>query len=494
MMVKLGRFLAICLSLVSLGLIALVVWPSTPAPLPDSSDSRIVRNVRIVDVLSGKVLPPSSIEIRGGVITEIGPDLPDEGLPVVDGGGAFAIPGLWDMHVHTFQNSPQAHFPLWIANGVTAVRDMMDCPGIEDSLIACHADKRAWNAASAAGRLTAPRIVETASYYLEGGDVTPRQVRSRVAEYDSRGLNAIKVYNRLPRTSYLAAAQEAGQRGLRLVGHLPKEVDLIEAIEVGQTSFEHAHLLPRHCFARAGDWREGKLDEMTPLERDRAIVAEYDAARCASAIEAMAKKGVWYVPTLVTREEDMRADDPEFVDDARLAYLDPLSKWAWNDDLSATRSAYVGPEGRKVLTAYFEHARGLSGQAYQGGANLLVGTDTILGGFRYHDEMAHLVRAGLSPAEVLRAATYDAARYVGEESVTGSIAVGKRADLVLLAFNPLTDIGNTRSIRAVVQGGRLYDRARLDELLDYGRGQAKAPHNWAKLVWGFVRSSVNGDL
>jgi imidazolonepropionase-like amidohydrolase len=200
------------------------------------------------------------------------------------------------------------------------------------------------------------------------------------------------------------------------------------------------------------------------------------------------------VPTHVTREEDARATDPAFSGDDRFAYLDPLSRWAWRDDLSGTRSRYPLEAGSRALRAYFDHGLRLTGEAHAAGVGILVGTDTVLGGFRYHDEMAHLVRAGLTPAEVLRAATLDAARYAGEEFSSGSVTVGKRADLVLLDANPLEDIANTRRIRAVVQGGRLYDRGRIDALLAFVRDEAEAPHNWAKLLWGFARSSVRGEL
>ena len=95
---------------------------------------------------------------------------------------------------------------------------------------------------------------------------------------------------------------------------------------------------------------------------------------------------------------------------------------------------------------------------------------------------------------MLSAATLESARYSWQAYGAGTIAVGKRADLVLLAGNPLADIANTRKILAVLQSGRLYDRGRLDALLTFARRQADAPHNWAKLVWGFANSSVNAEL
>ncbi len=489
-----GKSIAAVLGLVVLLAVALILWPAPEAPLADPARNRLIENVRVVDVVTGTAGPLVAVEIRDGAIAAIGPGIVAGDLARLNGRGGFLVPGFWDMHVHSFQASPQMHLPLWIANGVTNVRDMMDCPQERDSLIACAGDKRRWNAEVAAGQRTAPRIVEVASYYLERPELTPQDAVARVRTYKARGIDAVKVYNRLSPATYRAAATEARAQRLRLVGHLPKAVGLDEAIDAGQLSFEHAHILPRHCFARADDWRQGRLDGEAPTALAEMIVAGHDPARCAAAFARMRQAGTWLVPTHVTREEDARAGDPGFANDPRLDYLDPLSRWAWNDDLGGTLSRYPGVRGERALRAYFDHGLRLTGQAHAAGVGILVGTDTGLGGFRYHDEMAHLVRAGLTTADVLRAATIDAARYVGMEASAGSIAIGKRADLVLLDANPLVDIANTRRIRAVVQDGRLYDRERLNALLAFVRGQASAVHNSAKLLWAFARSSVSGDL
>lgn len=473
----------------------LVAWPEPSAPLPETAPGFVVRNVRVVDVANGTTSPPMTVVIARGRIIAMKVGFTDPaGYRHIDGTGRFLAPAFWDMHAHSFQHSPQVEFPLWVANGVLNLRDMMDCPGERDSLIACAADKRRWNARIAKGKMSAPRIVATSSYYLENPDLTPAEVSTLAATYQRRGLDALKVYNRLSRQSYFRAADEARKRGIRLIGHLPKAIALPEAITAGQASFEHGHVLARHCFRRAAAWREGRLDGMAPMELLEALIREHDPAACASAYARMRAAGAWLVPTHVTREEDARAADPSFIDDPRLSYLDPLSRWALRDDLGGTANAHPGQRGERALKAYFRHGLALTGAAHRAGVRVLVGTDTALGGFRYHDEMGHLASAGMSPAAVLRAATLDAARYAGLDRDSGSVAIGKRADLVLLDANPLEDISNTRRIRAVFMNGRLYDRNRLDALLGFARGQAAAPHNWAKLVWGFSRSSVASDL
>lgn len=470
-----------------------VLWPRAEAPLPDAGRDYVIANVRVVDVERGTAGTPASVTIRKGVIAAVG-GAPDRRLPVLDGGGGYLVPGFWDMHMHSFQLSPQLHLPLFLANGVTGVRDMMDCPGEDDSLIACAADKRRWNSAAAAGRLASPRFVSVASYYLENPTVAPADVAERAEAAHRRRLQEIKVYNRLSPSAYVQASKEARRLKMRLVGHLPKAVSLEEALAAGQRSFEHAHLFVRHCYRRGAEWRSGRLDGASPIALAEAMVAAQDVQLCGRAFENMRRSGAWFVPTHVTREEDARTGDPAFIEDPRLAWLDPLSRWAYRDDLASTRSAYPGVQGERALQAYFHQGLRLTGAAYRAGVPVLVGTDTAIGGFRYHDEMAWLARAGLTPGEVLRAATLDAARYAGLEHAFGSIAAGKQADLVVLEANPLHDIANTRRIRAVIVGGRHYDRERLDALLAFTRRQAERPDNWVKLLWGFARSSVTSDL
>lgn len=488
------RLLAGLLLVPMFSALTLVAWPRLPAPLANDADGIVIENVRVIDVEAGSVGKPTSVVLSNGRITSIGQTEPPPGLAIIDGEGRFLAPAYWDMHAHTFQHSPQVDFPLWVANGVLNIRDMMDCPNETDSLIACASDKRRWNAQVDAGAIAAPRIVGTTSYYLERPTLTPAEVTALSETYQRRGLDALKVYNRLSRAAYLRAATEARRRSMRLVGHLPKAVSLTEALAAGQSSFEHAHIFARHCFRRADDWRVGRLDAMAPTELVDAIVTEYDPVACEAAFSSMQRSGAWFVPTHVTREEDARAADPRFALDPRLMYLDPLSRWAFMDDLAGNRAAYPGPRGAAALRAYFDHGLRLTGAAHKAGVRVLVGTDTALGGFRYHDEMAHLSRAGLSPADVLRAATIDAARYAGLEGASGSVSIGKRADLVLLDADPFVRIENASRVHAVFIGGRLYDRQQLDALLSFARGQAEAPHNWAKLLWGYVRSTVAADL
>lgn len=489
------KVLASVLAVIALLLALAIVWPTNAAPLPEAGADRLITNVHVIDVETGKAGPIVDVLIRDGRITAIAADLkaaPD--VPNVDGKNGYLIPGLWDMHVHAFQASPQLHLPLFVANGVTGVRDMMDCPEEADPLIACIADKRTWSRASAAGTMASPRFVEIASFYFDRPEETGKDAVARARTYHQRGLDSLKVYNRIPRDTYMALATEARSLRMPLVGHLPKAVSLSEAIDSGQRSFEHAHLLVRACSSKEPEWRAGRLKDVGPITLAELMVTTYDDSKCREILHQLRDGRSWLVPTHVTREEDARAHDRTFVEDPRLNYLDPLSRWAYNDDLGATTQQYDGQRGAAVLGEYFEAGLRLTKAAHEAGVPVLVGTDSVIGGFRYHDEMELLQRAGLSPASVIKAATLDAARYAGQADKFGSVSVGKTADLVLLRADPLRDIGNTRSIEAVFIAGRLYDREKLDELLAFTKAEAKAPSNWIKLVWAFLTSSVASEL
>eukprot|EP01136_Pigoraptor_vietnamica_P022415 Opistho-1_new@73548 len=458
-------------------------WPDPHAPLPPRLPaSYVIDRVRVVDVTAGTLSDPTRIHIVDGAIRAIG-DTPSDAYRI-DGGGAYVVPGFWDMHVHSFATTPQLAHALMLSHGITSVRDMMDCAAPRDPLVACIADKKAWSAQAEAGDRAGPSYVGLASFYFDDPGLTPAEVTRRAEAYVRSGASELKVYNRLSLPAYRALAQVSHRTGVPIAGHLPRAVPLDTALELGQRRFEHARLLPDAC--------GGAIDQrQPPALRTRATLAGFDRARCTALIDRMAAAGAVLVPTHVTRDDDIRAQSGN---GEGLEWLDPLSRWAWRDDAAGTASAYPGPHGGALLRAY--HARGLAltGAAHRRGVTILVGTDTVPGGPRYHDELALLAQAGLAPADVLRAATVSAARFAGKGDRFGTVAPGKAADLVLLGANPLADIGATRSIRGLVFAGRHYRDADLRALRDFTHIQANHPANWANILWGFITSPSASEL
>ena len=479
-----------------------VLWP-TPRLEAARADAPVaIRDVSVVDVERERVVPGQTVLVDSGRIVAVGPAARvPAGATVVEGRGRWLLPALWDMHAHVYAISPLLELPLYVRFGVTNVRDMLGCPRAGDPFIACPEEKRRWSDEAVAGRRVGPRIVATTSFMANGPGMrdrvpgvpaffetaTPEEARAFVRHFAGR-VDAIKVYDRLPRDAYFALVDEARRHGLRVVGHRPHAVTALEAA-THQASIEHARFVLHEAYpgsaalrARAGTpaWREER----------RRMVDEHDSTAADEIFRAMARAGTWYVPTHLTRWADAHADDAEVRQDSLLRYLHPLMRWQWIEDLDATVAADPTPEGRAAHEDFYREGLALTGRAHRAGVPILVGTDYVAAGADVHRELELLVAAGLSPAAALHAATIAPARYAGLEDRYGAVTVGRVADLLLLDANPLDDVRATRRIAAVLFGGALYDRAALAGIDAHVRRQARSWAVGCKILWRFVRRPV----
>jgi len=385
---------------------------------------------------------------------------------VVDGRGKYLIPGLWDMHVHTvfgdwLPRDERVVLPLFVANGVTGVRDM---GGDLDVL-------KIWRANIAAGTLLGPRMM-IAGPMLDGP--VPRfpssapvanaaDGRRVVDELKAQGVDFIKIQSLIPRDGYFAAADEAKKVGLTFVGHVPDAVRAAEASNLGQKSIEHFTGIFEGCSSIEDQLLKGPKS----LGRN---VSSYDAARAGALIALMAKNQTWQVPTLVWERGQWLVDDIDLSHDPLTKYAPP----AWKDrtwpmfvhDILQDMDTDPLPVRKKFVQMELEMTLAM----FRAGVPFMAGTDTAAGvhvfpGFSLHDELALFVRAGLTPMQALQTATLNPARFMDRLADLGTVEKGKLADLVLLDANPLDDIANTRKIRAVVLAGRYLDRPALDRML-----------------------------
>ncbi len=166
---------------------------------------------------------------------------------------------------------------------------------------------------------------------------------------------------------------------------------------------------------------------------------------------------------------DAYADDPTFRNDPRAKYV-PANAWqAWQADADRMVALDSSPAGRETMRGFYEKGLEITGRAHAAGVNIVLGTDAgdtyVFPGSSVHDELGELVKAGLTPAEALRAATLRAAEFLELEEEYGTVTPGKRADLLLLNGNPLSDIGKTREIDTLFFNGRLFTRSDLDDML-----------------------------
>lgn len=378
-----------------------------------------IEHVTVVDVVHGTLRPDQNVILHVRYIEALGPAAT---VPVppdaerVDGTGKFLMPGLWDMHVHL---NPGARDTL-VAWGVTGARVM---GGSADELLA-------WRREDILDPRRGPRLV-VAGPALRGPEgaaggtgmwtiASPADAVRAVDSLAMLGVDFVKVWEGLSREAYFAALRAARARGLMVVGHVPATVTPIEASDSGLASIEHLEFLPDPC-----------------------LVLFDRAARAA-------------------RRAPPRGCDPGALD-TLLRRL--VRNRTWLDPTIGSFRTWVGRERFPALLAGFRDVVPLMRRS---GVRLLVGTDIgsfgMVPGAALHDELALLVDAGYTAAEVLRAATLNPARFLRIDDLHGSIAVGKRADLLLLEGDPLADIRNTRRIAAVFRERRFLGRAQLDRL------------------------------
>lgn len=453
----------------------------------DAQQLLVIRDVGLVDVQVGRVIPGQTIVVDRNRIIEVEPDR-DLSIPahsrIIDGSGRFLIPGLWEMHAHTSSDaiSRQIVLPLFIAHGVTGIRNMMsDC--LEESTSSCWSlstsieATNAWRQEIAAGSLVGPRIV-AGSAAVRGpkpgepstvfDPATAEHGRAHVRLLAERGVDFIKIYDHVPREAYFAIADEANNLGLPFAGHVPAAVRATEASIAGQQSIEHccAGSLYEQCSSREEELR-GKIVDEVNSESPRFLpilvqmIDSYSEEKCAAVIRTLVENKTWFVPTLMAAEHQ-----GDWRNDPRLKFLPPPELEYWEDEHSFDEHMFGTAEERQPIIR--QHYRLLM-KMKEAGVPMLAGSDPGVAGIFFGsslgDELRLLVGAGFTEAEALRAATLHPARFLGRSDDLGTIEVGKLADLVLLDANPLDAISNVHKINAVIANGRLFDRSDLDQLL-----------------------------
>jgi len=452
---------------------------------PASDRTTVFSNATVIDVKAGLPIPGTTVVVVGDRIAAIGRNgdvrLP-AGAQVIDASGKYLMPGLWDMHAHIGAGGAPTDIdmPLLVANGVTAIREMWsDCYTVTP--VDCLEQNRSWQRQIESGELLGPRLLALASWPVNGprglpsgvpaffGAANAEQGQQLARYFAERHVDFVKIYPNIPREGYLGLTAEARRLGLGFAGHEPLALSAEEASNAGQLSFEHARVFLLNCFGGAAELRRLDASATASITWRRRMVDEFDLKLCEPIFATFVRNHTRYVPTHVTRRMEALADDRAFRQDARAKYV-PKAQWAnWNRDADNTVSRDPSPQGRKTMKDFYTKGLEITRAAYKAGVPVLLGTDTgdsyVFPGFSAHQELQELVTAGLTPAEALKAGTWDSAEFLGRTAVSGSIEPGKLADLVLLDRSPLSDIRNTQTIAAVVLKGRYLDRRALDKLL-----------------------------
>lgn len=424
--------------------------------------------VTVIDVAHAQRLRSRTVLIEDGSIAAVAKDgaigIPRDAAHI-DGRGKFLVPGLVDMHVHLFNNASHRPpndwaFPLFVANGVTGVREMA---ARQEQI----AQVRRWNEDVSSGALVAPRVL-AAGVPVDGA--SEDDVRAKVREAAGQGADFIKVFSEVAAPQWRAIIDEARQHHIPVNGHVPAAVTLVEAARAGQGTAEHLMQAYEACSSVGSEMIASRRDvagEAAVELRDRQereILETFDHSRCMQIARTVSQTRQAQVPTLVLSRFETVPPGTIFTDDARWPLLRADEQARWQRILSQ-RSADDTKLAALRLKVSCEITRILN----SAGVALGAGTDTPMPlnypGYSLHDELELLVECGLSPAQALQSATTRPAQILNLVEISGAVDAGKRADLVLLDADPLRDIRNLRRIRAVVLAGRLLQREKLDAAL-----------------------------
>jgi imidazolonepropionase-like amidohydrolase len=329
-----------------------------------------------------------------------------------------------------------------------------------------------WRTRIEAGELIGPRIY-TAGPIVDGepavwpGSVEltdPDEADAVARAQKDAGYDFLKPYSRLTRENYDALVVAGKKVGLPLMGHTPVALTLTDVIDAGQTTIEHLDGFSEA--AQRADSPFPTVDSRTDIPAWKSI----DDARLPVIANAMRDANVWNCPTLVVLQKWSQGDEAAaLLSRPEMRYVSPFMRANWSPSspmnyLARLPASYV-TAAHEALPFQQKAVRALR----DAGAGILAGTDMgnpfVIAGFALHEELAYLVGAGLTPYEALRAATIDAARCMDAENEWGSIAVGRRADLVLLEANPLDDVAHAkRRVGVVLRGRWLTENAMRAEL------------------------------
>ena len=456
-------------SIVGLG--TLLAACGGPDP-PSSATSAVLRDtafvgVNVLSMAEDEVaaVPDQTVLVSGGVIARVGNrdqvSVP-ETFTVVEGAGKYLMPGLADMHVHLEYFDDPRVLDLFLANGVTTVRNMDGRPYILE-----------WRDRIARREWPGPRI-HTAGPILDGdpplrGDnlaiESAGEARRAVRDQKAAGYDFLKVYTNISAEAYAVVLETARGNGLPVAGHVPRGVDVEDALISGIRSIEHITELGDLVEAEDSPFRNGwhwsKLYLGVPV----------DTTSFARAAGLVADSRVWIVPTIVQAD---RAIAPSATIDAWLAepefaYIAARRRRIWQSLVARSLERMDG-EDWALVEAGRSNRLGLVNSLHDAGAALLLGTDTpnpfVVPGFSVHDELANLEAAGIDRGRILALATREAAVFLETDSEVGTVEVGKVADLILLDDSPLESLDVLRRPAGVMVGGAWLPSETLADALD----------------------------
>ena len=408
----------------------------------------------LIDGTGKPPIPNATVVTSGGKIVAVGPSnsvkVP-KGAQLVDVTGKYIIPGLWDMHAHYEQVE---WGPIYLAAGVTTVRDV----GNEFDFIT--QVRNAVNSGKALGpHMLLAGIVDGDGPYAIGITRVNNAADAEkwVTRYHDADFQQIKIYSSVKQDNVKAICTDAHHVGMTVTGHIPIGMNAYEGVNDGMDMINHISYIADLLLPKDVDLRK-----MKGPERLKAMAsADINSEQGRKAVAFFAEHHTVIDPTATIFQMQFRAaSEPATQMEPGIARVAPELR---EQLVSGGLPPELAPFGERI----FQNELGIIGALHKAGVPIVVGTDQGVPGFSVYHEIELYVQAGFTPMEALQAATIVPARAMKVEADSGSVEVGKRADLDVLDANPLDDIHNVRTVRHVLANGVLCDPAPLWESVGF---------------------------
>ncbi|MGB5692528.1 MAG: amidohydrolase family protein [Flavobacteriaceae bacterium] len=432
-----------------------------------SPTAMLIAGVNVVDVRNGTIIEDRDIVIDSGLIKSITSrlDQPELYSQKIDGKGYYILPGLAEMHAHipsppTSSTRIEETLFLYLSNGITTIRGMLGHPS--------HLDLRQ---KALSGELLSPRIF-TSSPSLNGNTIrTPEEAQEKVTAYALAGYDFLKIHPGIQLEVFDQLVKTAQQEKIPFAGHVPVDVGIVKALESGYATIDHI---------------DGFLEGLVPPEKitDRNANGFFgynftplaDTTRIPKLVALSKQKKVWVVPTQSLFERwfaPTTAD--EMLAQPEMKYMPRATLQNWRERKIQATGDQSGFDN-KTWEEFINIRNKLITEIQENGHGLLLGSDAPqifnVPGFSIHREIQAMVRAGLSPLEILQSGTINVARYLDKEDRFGEIKAGLEADALLISNNPLEDIGALKEIQGVLVRGKWIPKEEIDRRLAEIEGNA----------------------
>ena len=451
-------------------------------------DAYVIENVGVIDPIDGLELN-MSVVIKENKILDIFKTREIVLSPknkVHKGTNKFIIPGLWDSHIHfAFEKDLATSMPnLFLYHGITSLRDT----GGEFDFVNKFKQEAISNPKTKSRVKIAGPLIDGKFNVYDGSNIyfpklsiqniDNNQLERNVRLLIDKKVDFLKAYEMLSPAQFKILSNLAKENNLKLTGHVPLSMSVIEASNLGLNSMEHLRNLElsmtemseklfqerKNLLLNKSSIKGSELRSLIHSKQRMKSINDLDSIKINNVIDALIKNDVWQIPTLILYKNfaNKTFKNPDYLQFLNLLPEERKEEWIKKinaiDNVISTDVVEYTVWSKKMVD--FMHDRGIS---------FMAGTDTPIGflipGLSLHQEIQELYESGLSELEAIQTATINPAKYFNLENSLGRIKSGFIADLIILDKNPLESISNTKSIHAVIKEGNLMNRSYLDSLM-----------------------------